>query len=249
MTPTSAAVVPWWFSGRDGNIVFGFTDARTDLGNAKLGSGDVESRRSDEEQAQHVARVLGDHVAGARVVHMNQVHSHTVALAEPGVVATADALIVDQPGTAALVRVADCVPIVITASNENLAAVVHAGRVGMTEGVVAHTCAQMRARGATVLRAWVGPRACGACYEVPQDMCDDVSEVEPAARSVSRWGTAALDVGAGVVAQLEREEVDVHDIGAGVCTIEDDAFWSFRRQHGEAGRFGAVARIEQVLTS
>ncbi len=234
-------------SGRDGNIVFGFTDARTDLGNINVASGGGEVRRSDAEQAEALACVLGGHVGGARVVHMNQVHSDAVALAQPGVVATADALIITSPGVAALVRVADCVPIVLSAANENLAAVVHAGRVGMVEGVVARACAQLRARGASGLRAWVGPRACGTCYEVPQDMCEDVSRVEPAARSVSGWGTPALDIGAGVVAQLEREGVEVHDIGASVCTIENDAFWSFRRQNAEAGRFGAVVRIDQGL--
>ena len=62
----------------------------------------------------------------------------------------------------------------------------------------------------------------------------------PGTRSTTSWGTPAVDVGAGVVAQLEALGVTVHDVGAHACTIEDDRFWSHRRQGGAAGRMGAV---------
>jgi copper oxidase (laccase) domain-containing protein len=104
----------------------------------------------------------------------------------------------------------------------------------------------MRARGAGRVDAWLGPRACGNCYELPADMAADVAAAVPAARSTTSWGTPAADIGAGVVAQLEAAGVEVHDIGAEACTIEDERFFSHRRQGHQAGRFGALAVLRDT---
>lgn len=220
----------FWFTHEVGRVTLAFTDARVDL--TDLG---VETR-------SELKRGLGvDHLA-----FMTQVHGAEVATASAGEVPVADALVVNRPGLAGVVRVADCTPVVLVAPQESLVALVHAGRVGMLEGVVPAAVAALRSQGATEIEAWVGPRACGRCYEVPADMADDAAEREPAVRSTTSWGTPAIDVGAGVVAQLEREAVVVHDIGAAVCTIEDRRFHSFRRDADSAGRFGAFASISAV---
>ena len=222
--------MPFWFRGGLGAAEFGFTDARTDLGRGPApDGGPVAGVRS-------VAEALG-----GRPALMHQVHGTAVAQAGVEPWPEADALVVDRPGVVAIVRVADCTPIVLASPDRPLAAVVHAGRVGMAQGVVTAAVDQLRARGADRLEAWIGPRACGACYEVPADMADEVAEAEPAARATTRQGTAGLDIGAGVIAQLERAEVVVHDLDG--CTIEDERFWSHRRQGRQAGRFGAALTL------
>lgn len=223
---------PFWFRGGLGAVEFAFTDARTDLGRGPADGGGPPAG------VLAAARALG-----GRAALMHQVHGSTVAVADPDAVPRADALILDRPGIAAVVRVADCTPIVLASPDRPLAAVVHAGRAGMAHGVVTETVHELRSRGAQRLEAWVGPRACGACYEVPQEMADEVATREPAARSTTRQGTAGLDIGAGVVAQLQRADVVVHDLGG--CTIEDDRFWSHRRQAEAAGRFGALVIVHE----
>jgi len=181
---------------------------------------------------------------GGVAVTMNQMHSATVAIADPAAsAAEADALIVDRPGAVAIVRVADCVPVVIVDESVPIAAVVHAGRAGMLSQIVQATVDRLHERGASKLQAWVGPRACGRCYEVPSDMAQAAAAIEPTAQSVTSWGTPAIDVGAAVVQQLDRAGVSVTDLGG--CTIEDDQFWSFRRQGDNSGRFGAAVVIGQ----
>lgn len=225
---------PFWFAASLGLAEFGFTDARTDLGR---GPG------ADGRPLPGIGAVA-DALGGARPALMHQVHGAGVALADPDHdVPTVDGLVVDRPGVAAIVRVADCTPVVLVAPDRPLAAVVHAGRVGMTSGVVPATVTELRRRGADRLEAWIGPRACGACYEVPQQMADEVARIEPAARSTTSWGTPALDIGAGVIAQLTRDDVVVHDLGG--CTIEDERFWSHRRQADAAGRFGAAVVLHE----
>lgn len=227
------APAPFWFRADVGDARFGFTDARTDLGRGPVGGHRAEG-----------LDVLSTALGGARPALMRQVHGAAVAVADPDADAPeADALVLDRPGVAAVVRVADCTPLVLVDPDRPLAAVVHAGRVGMVSGVVPAAVEALRSRGAGRLEAWIGPRACGGCYEVPEQMADDVAAAEPAARSTTRWGTAGLDIGAGVTAQLHRADVVVHDLGG--CTIEDERFWSHRRQGDLAGRFGAAVVLRE----
>ncbi len=181
-----------------------------------------------------------------RLVRMNQVHGSDVAwtgdLADDEI-PVADALLTDQPGVGVLVRVADCTPVVLAGLDEPVAGVVHCGREGLVKGVVMAAVAAIREHGTESMEAWVGPRACGRCYELPQEMVDAVAAVVPEARSTTSWGTPAIDVGAGVVAQLHELGIPVTDIGAHECTIEDERFFSYRRQGRDAGRFGAIAVI------
>ncbi|RQN03202.1 laccase domain-containing protein [Aeromicrobium camelliae] len=174
---------------------------------------------------------------------MRQVHGADVAVADPDVVPTADALILDRPGVAAVVRVADCVPIVLADAVAPIGAVVHAGRVGMAAGVVAAAVESLRERGAAQLHAWVGPHACGRCYEVPEDMAQEVDALVPGTASTTSWGTHSLDLGAGVAAQLRALDVPATTVGG--CTIEDERFHSYRRQGEAAGRFGAVLALRE----
>ena len=60
-------------------------------------------------------------------------------------------------------------------------------------------------------------------------MADEVAAAVPEARSTTSWGTPAADIGAGAMAQLRARDVDIHDIGADVCTVADERFFSHRR--------------------
>lgn len=204
------------------------------------------SNGDDPDTVQRNLDRLADELGLDRLVRMTQVHGADVAWTDEiraGQVPVADALLTGRPGTGVLVRVADCTPIVVADLHQPLAGVVHCGREGLVRGVVAAAVAALRARGASDLQAWLGPRACGRCYELPQDMADAVVAVVPQARSTTSWGTPAVDVGAGVIAQLEAIGVPSHDLAADVCTIEDERYYSYRRQGQDSGRFGAVAVI------
>ena len=91
----------------------------------------------------------------------------------------------------------------------------------------------------------MGPRVCGRCYELPADMAEAVADAVPEARSTTSWGTPAADIGAGVVAQLSARDVVVHDVGADLCTVEDERFFSYRREGDASGRFAAFAVLRE----
>ena len=237
--------------GSLGTVEFAFTHragGRSDgnFASMNLGTSTASSLSVDFSDDPSVVEqnrsILAAAFGVSRIVAMTQVHGADVVFVDANTIRTpvADAMITDQVDLALLVRVADCTPVVLADPQARLIGVVHAGREGLVKGVITATVREMRQRGATRIQAWVGPRACGLCYEVPQEMADEVAAVVPEARSTTSWGTPALDVGRGVIAQLKAEAVHVADIGEGVCTIEDEAFFSYRRQGKASGRQGAI---------
>jgi YfiH family protein len=236
-----------WHSAHAGPVSFAFTDRLGGASEGPWGSLNLGTSNGDDPArvAENLQR-LGEQLRVERLVRMTQVHGADVMWAgdvTDGQIPVADALLTDRPGVGVLVRVADCTPVVLAAPDESLAGVVHCGREGLVKGVAAAAVGALRARGATRVQAWIGPRACGRCYELPQEMADAVAAVVPAARSTTSWGTPAVDVGAGVVAQLDELGVQVTDLGADECTIEHDRWFSYRRQGQDSGRFGAVAMV------
>ncbi len=195
---------------------------------------------------------------GRRAHFATQVHGTGVAVVEEArdvvaagadpvdTVGEADGLVgVDGAGVGVLV--ADCVPVLLADVVARVVGAVHAGRRGLAAGVVPATVRAMARAGAdpSRVRAVVGPSACGACYEVPATMRDELAATRPAAWSTTSWGTAALDLPAGVAADLAASGVgDVRRTG--VCTLEDERFYSHRRAARSGtttGRFAGLVAL------
>ena len=181
----------------------------------------------------------------SRLAFMRQVHAAEVAVldsppAPNDTPPTADALVTRLPDLALVVLVADCVPVLLAARRSDVIAVAHAGRRGVAAGIVPATVAAMSAQGARPDRmaAVVGPAICADCYEVPAELADQVSAVEPATRATARSGRPALDLRAGVVAQLVAAGVQAVEVDPW-CTAESADLYSHRRD-GVTGRFAGV---------
>ncbi|MEU0683196.1 peptidoglycan editing factor PgeF [Streptomyces albogriseolus] len=230
---------------------FGFTDRwggvsaapyeELNLGGA-VGD-DPENVRANRELA---ARALG--VNPARVVWMNQVHgADAVVVDEPWgdrPVPEVDAIVTARRGLALAVLTADCVPVLLADPVAGVVAAAHAGRPGLVAGVVPAAVRAMTGLGADPARivARTGPAVCGRCYEVPEQMRADVAAVVPAAYAETGWGTPAVDVVAGVHAQLER--LGVVDAGRSpVCTRESDDHFSYRRDR-TTGRLASYVWLD-----
>ena len=123
-----------------------------------------------------------------------------------------------------------------------MVAAAHVGRRGLAAGLVPRVVSAMAALGGSPERidAVVGPGICGACYEVPPDLHAEVSAIVPEASSRTRVDTSALDIRAGIHAQLRRAGVHRPTRNAERCTFEDAALFSHRR-HRPTGRLAGVA--------
>lgn len=188
----------------------------------------------------------------AALVWMHQVHGTTVTTVRQltlgsrggGAVGEAlppsDGVVTSTVGVGLAVLVADCVPILARDSNAGVIAAVHAGRRGAADGIALRALEAMVAAGSQLSSVDVilGPAICGACYEVPESMRDEVDAALPGSASTTDKGTPGLDLRAGIAIALR---------GAGVrsvvvdprCTNTDPDLFSHRRG-APTGRLAGV---------
>ncbi|MEV7220509.1 peptidoglycan editing factor PgeF [Streptomyces sp. NPDC093681] len=216
---------------------FGFTDRWGGVSAVPYEELNLGGAVGDDPAAVTANRELAAKALGAdpaRVVWMNQVHGADVAVVDAPwgdrPVPRGDAVVTAERGLALAVLTADCVPVLLADPVAGIAAAAHAGRPGLVAGVVPAAVRAMTELGADPARivARTGPAVCGRCYEVPEEMRAEVAAVEPAAYADTSWGTPAVDVSAGVHAQLER--LGVRDRAQSpVCTRESKDHFSYRR--------------------
>ncbi|MPZ62051.1 MAG: laccase [Propionibacteriales bacterium] len=234
-----------------GSVEIAFTDRHGGVSSPpfdtlNLGAAPGDSPEDVEHNYEILAREL-DTDPGT-VARMHQMHDAEVAVLRqappPGSPPRVDALVTDVPGLVISARVADCVPVLLADPEAGVVGCAHAGRSGMAAGVVPNTVRGMRELGADRITAWVGPYVCGACYEVPEAMQADVVAAVPASRSMTSWGTPALDLGAGVESQLREAGCSVTGFGSW-CTRETPDLYSHRRDGPMTGRSAGLVRIRR----
>ena len=167
---------------------------------------------------------------------MNQVHGdEVVEVKSIGDDPTCDALITRAPGIALAVMVADCIPLLLSSST--VVGAVHVGRRGLMNAVAVKAVDAMRKLGADQIHAQLGPSICGRCYEVPQELADEVVAKHPAASSLTNNLTPALDLPRALIADLVASGVTYE--ASAICTLENDEYFSYRR-HNITGRNAGV---------
>ena len=174
-----------------------------------------------------------------RFVYGRQVHGTRVrrATEPPGPERAAepeDGQAIALRDAAALVFVADCLPVLLAA--DGAVAALHCGWRPLAGGIVAEGVRALRELGAEgPISAVVGPGARGCCYEVGEEVHEHFADV-PGARA----GERNLDLPAVAAAKLAEAGVpEVHD--SGLCTMcRNDLFFSHRADKGVTGRQAGV---------
>lgn len=145
-----------------------------------------------------------------------------------------DALVSAERGRVLAAAAADCVPVLLQGPGG--VAAVHAGRRGVVAGTVAAATAALG--GAT--HAAVGPAIGGCCYEVPQQMRDEVAAVHPRAHATTTWGTPSLDLPGAVLDGLAAAGVRAERVGG--CTRCEPGWFSHRADPDSGRQFALVVR-------
>jgi polyphenol oxidase len=202
----------------------GFSAPPYDTLNLSLDVGD------DAEAVGRNRKQLLDRLGVPAAVWLRARHGSDVAVvAEPAASPPeVDAVVTASTDLGLAALSADCALVVLADARAGVIAAVHCGRPGLLVGTLGAAVASMRAIGGVAIRAAVGPSICGSCYELPQAVAQEVVAAVPAAAARSRAGRPAVDVAAGVAAQLAELGVDVVR-RVGGCTREDPALFSYRR--------------------
>jgi YfiH family protein len=203
-------------------------------------SGSYESRNFAGHVGDDPINVKANRATLPSTQFMNQVHGNDVVVVteysetEP----TCDALVTANPEISLAVMVADCIPLLLI--SESVVGAVHVGRAGLVKRVSINTIEAMRDLGAKNIHAVLGPSICGKCYEVPLELQVEVTAIHPDSYSTTRHSTPALDLQAGLVAELLEQNVSFE--ASTVCTLENASYFSHRRQ-APTGRFVGVVKI------
>lgn len=212
-----------------------FTTRRNGASLAPYESLNLAQHVGDNAESVATNRQLLSKITGP-VQFMNQVHGDEVVEVKTlGDDPTCDALITTLPGIALAVMVADCIPLLLSSST--VVGAVHVGRRGLMNSVAIKALDAMRKLGAGQIHAQLGASICGRCYEVPQELADEVSAKHPAATSLTNNLTPALDLPRALIADLVAHGVTYEATSR--CTLEDDEYFSYRR-HNITGRNAGV---------
>ena len=178
------------------------------------------------------------HIGAAQF--MNQVHGDEIIIVDSITtdVPTCDGLITTKPAISLAVMVADCIPLLLV-SKEAVGAI-HVGRAGLVNRIALKAIHTMRSLGSIDIHAILGPSICGACYEVPFEMQQDVMQEHPRAFATTRKGTPGLDLPKALIADLVSAGVSYE--ASTSCTYEDEMYFSHRRQN-PTGRFAGVVSL------
>jgi YfiH family protein len=173
-------------------------------------------------------------------IFMNQVHGDTFHFVQSAAeqIPTCDALITTTPAINLAVQVADCIPLLMHA--DNVVAAVHVGRKGLVNDIALKVLDEMKRLEGKNFKAWIGPHICGSCYEVSEDVLQEVVSKYPTSRSQTSKGTHALDIARPLRELLSQRGVSVNE--SDICTVESMDHFSYRRD-GVTGRSVGVISL------
>lgn len=193
-----------------------------------------------------------------RLVCAKQAHDHDIAVvsADDGgrVFDGVDGFATDDPSITLMAFTADCPIVLVFDPERKVLGLAHSGWKGSCLNVVAALVSTMtESLSANISSAWavVGPCAGGCCYEIKDDVAQQVEAGAAAASKVLRREDHAaggsklyLNLPAMIAMQLERCGIAPERIGLpSQCTICDTRFFSYRRQGANAGQAALLARI------
>jgi len=170
-----------------------------------------------------------------------QVHGIRVLPIAPGERPEADALVTALPGRLVGIVTADCVPVLLVARRERVAAAVHAGWRGAAAGILEAAVREIAARGVepSHLEAAIGPAVGGCCYEVGAEVraafAATTGDTTGPAWTGPAGGRYHLDLRRAVALLLHPLGVGSTTV-LGPCTACTPGYCSYRRDGSGAGR-------------
>lgn len=170
---------------------------------------------------------------------------HGVAIDLDGTLEECDAFFL-RPGESALVRHADCLPVVVADPVRSRAILAHCGWRGSLAGLAAACVRELVSAGSVPrdLMAAIGPGISADSFEVGPEVLDAFPASFHARTS---WGTPSVDLAAFLDAQLQESGVQRVD-RIWIDTFENESWHSHRRDAEHSGRNATICIVEPPRT-
>ena len=180
-----------------------------------------------------------DEIALAEQVHKNSIE----IVDKPGIYKETDGFITSTAGLALGIQVADCAAILIADPVNRIVGAFHAGWRGAVAEIVPIGIDLMINQGALADQMYVYVSACISLvnFEVGPEVADKFPDKYCDHKSYRK---AHVDLSGFIKEQIIGKGVPEKNIEvSGNCTIEDDRYFSFRRERDDAGRMLAVIKL------
>jgi len=192
----------------------------------------TDSRDGDARAPGALTRLLRFRGLPSHAARAEQIHDRRVVivpkLRKSVTVAQADGLLTDASGQPLAIFTADCVPIFLTAGQERVVGLLHAGWRGVQRNILQAAIRRIRKTWgirASEVEIWAGPSIGPCCFKVRWD----VARFFPQARRRA-GGQWTVDLVAAIKAQAGR--LGAHwgsQKPANGCTMHNKRYFSYRR--------------------
>lgn len=180
-----------------------------------------------------------DRLAIAEQVHGN----HVIRVDEPGIYNQCDGFVTNMEELALGIQVADCAAVLLADPIKRVIAALHAGWRGAVSGIIENGIVEMKRLNGDPARmiAYISPCISMRSFEVghevaklfPDQFCD-----------YEQFDKPHVDLKAYITYQLIESGIPQSNIECATeCTIENERFYSYRREQEHAGRMLALIKL------
>jgi YfiH family protein len=175
---------------------------------------------------------------------LNQSHSNICITLPDDQNREADAAYTQSKNQPLVILTADCLPILIAHRKAKDIAAIHAGWKGIYSGIIENTMAKLQ-DSPNQYMVWFGPCICQKCYPVSDSFKENFLQRYPIAKPCfiehQQWHFSLTQMSEEIFKSL-----GVHEIyHSHLCTFENQAFYSYRREHGDTGRIATFIWMEE----
>lgn len=184
------------------------------------------------------------------LIYPSQTHTSNVDIAKIGVdcYPDTDGLILTNKEQAVFLNFADCTPVIIYDSSNNIAAVSHAGWRGTAGKIAVKTVEKIvKEFGSNPeeLKCAIGPAISMCCYNVGKDVYEKLMDTVKLQDGLSEIRNGEIFVDLKAINKRQLEEIGVKDIDVcPYCTVcNNDLFFSYRKENATTNRHSAVIKL------
>ncbi len=182
-----------------------------------------------------------------QLVTGKQVHETKVVIADsftPRVHHAADGLLTDMTGIAVGVYSADCMPILLWSSDEQVVGALHAGWRGVSRKILTEALSKMQSRwrlSPRDVKMQLGPHIQQCCYEVGHDTARRFSKTA----SELKGDKSLLSLKKAILKEAGELGMPSKSIEADArCTFCDPGFFSFRKTKTEERMLSYILKTQ-----
>ena len=175
-----------------------------------------------------IKKVLKNIKSNLNFAEMKQTHSSEVKIINSKGIYNSDGIETNTQDLPLVVRVADCIPILM--QSNNLISAVHAGWRGINSSIFEKS---LKNHNFKSLKISIGPHAKECCYEVKEDL----KQLFPSS-TIEFNGRYFLNLRKRIEEFCIKENIELEV--SHHCTICDDSYYSYRKSSTPQRQFGII---------